>query len=184
MSAPTKPRRSGGQDADTVAAARGMAAQRRGGGPPWGGAGQPVEKAMDFGPSARRLVGLLRPERLGVVLVLVLGVISVALNVIGPIVLGRATDVIFAGVIGKQLPAGITAEQAAQQARAAGNATVAGVIESEHVVPGVGIDFGALGLVLLAVIGIYLGASAFGYMQGYLLNGIVQRTIFGLRREV
>ena len=47
-----------------------MAAQRRGGGPPWGGAGQPVEKAMDFGPSARRLVGLLRPERLGVVAVL------------------------------------------------------------------------------------------------------------------
>ena len=39
--------------------------------------------------------------------------ISVALNVIGPIILGRATDVIFAGVIGKQLPAGITAEQAA-----------------------------------------------------------------------
>ena len=184
MSAPTKPRRSEGQDADTVAAARGMAAQRRGGGPPWGGAGQPVEKAMDFGPSARRLVGLLRPERLGVVLVLVLGVISVALNVIGPIILGRATDVIFAGVIGKQLPAGITAERAAEQARAAGNATVAGVIESQHVVPGVGIDFGALGLVLLAVIGIYLGASVFGYVQGYLLNGVVQRTIFGLRREV
>jgi ATP-binding cassette, subfamily B, multidrug efflux pump len=184
MSAPTKPRRSGGQDADTFAAARGMAAQRRGGGPPWGGAGQPVEKAMDFGPSARRLVGLLRPERPLVVLVLVLGVISVALNVIGPIILGRATDVIFAGVIGKQLPAGITAEQAAEQARAAGNATVAGVIESQHVVPGVGIDFGALGMVLLAVIGIYLGASVFGYVQGYLLNGIVQRTIFGLRREV
>jgi len=184
MSAPTKPPRSGGQDADTVAAARGMAAQRRGGGPPWGGAGQPVEKAMDFGPSARRLVGLLRPERYGVVLVLALGVISVALNVIGPIILGRATDVIFAGVIGKQLPAGITAEQAAQQARASGNATVAGVIESQHVVPGVGIDFAALGMVLLAVIGIYLAASVFGYLQGYLLNGIVQRTIFDLRRAV
>jgi ATP-binding cassette subfamily B protein len=139
---------------------------------------------MDFGPSARRLVGLLRPERLGVVAVLALGVISVALNVIGPMILGRATDVIFAGVVGKQLPAGITAEQAAAQARAAGNATVAGVIESQHVVPGVGIDFTALGMVLLAVVGIYLGASVFGYLQGYLLNGIVQRTIFGLRRDV
>jgi ATP-binding cassette, subfamily B, multidrug efflux pump len=180
VSAPAKPR----QDADTVAAARGMAAQRRGGGPPWGGAGQPVEKAMDFGPSARRLVGLLRPERLGVVAVLVLGVVSVALSVVGPIILGRATDVIFAGVIGKQLPAGVSAERAAEEARAAGNATVAGVIEGQHVVPGVGIDFSALGLVLLAVIGIYLGASVFGYLQGYLLNGIVQRTIFDLRREV
>ena len=161
-----------------------MAAQRRGGGPPWAGAGQPVEKAVDFGPSARRLVGMLRPERLGVAAVLVLGVISVALNVIGPIILGRATDVIFAGVIGKQLPAGITAEQAAASARAAGNATVASVIESQHVVPGVGIDFAALGHVLLIVIGIYVGAAVFGYLQGYLLNGIVQRTVYDLRRDV
>jgi ATP-binding cassette subfamily B protein len=139
---------------------------------------------MDFGPSARRLVGLLRPERFGVVAVLGFGVISVALNVIGPIILGRATDVIFAGVIGKQLPAGITGEQAAAQARAAGNATVAAVIEGQHVVPGVGIDFTALGMVLIAVVGIYVGASAFGYLQGYLLNGIVQRTVYGLRRDV
>ena len=184
MSAPTRSRESGRQDSDIVSAARGMAAQRRGGGPPWAGAGQPVEKAVDFGPSARRLIGMLEPERLGVLAVLVLGVISVALNVIGPIILGRATDVIFAGVIGKQLPAGITAEQAAAQARAAGNGTIASVIESQHVVPGVGIDFAALGMVLLAVIGIYVGAAVFGYLQGYLLNGIVQRTIFDLRREV
>jgi ATP-binding cassette subfamily B multidrug efflux pump len=183
MSAPAKPE-SPRQDADTVSAARGMAAQRRGGGPPWAGAGQPVEKASTFGPSARRLIGLLRPDRWGVLAVLALGVISVALNVIGPKILGTATDVIFAGIIGKQLPADITAEQAAAAARAAGNATVAGVIEGQHVVPGVGVDFGALAMVLLAVVGIYVGAAVFGYLQGYLLNGIVQRTVYNLRREV
>jgi ATP-binding cassette subfamily B multidrug efflux pump len=183
MSAPAKPE-SPRQDADTVSAARGMAAQRRGGGPPWAGAGQPVEKASTFGPSARRLIGLLRPDRWGVLAVLALGVISVALNVIGPKILGTATDVIFAGIIGKQLPADITAEQAAAAARAAGNATVAGVIEGQRVVPGVGVDFGALAMVLLAVVGIYVGAAVFGYLQGYLLNGIVQRTVYNLRREV
>jgi ATP-binding cassette subfamily B protein len=119
-----------------------------------------------------------------VVAVLVLGVVSVALNVIGPRILGHATDVIFAGIIGKQLPPGITADQAAAAARAAGNATVAGVIDGQHVVPGVGIDFPALGIVLLTVIGIYVGAALFGYAQGYLLNGIVQRTIYDLRRDV
>jgi ATP-binding cassette subfamily B multidrug efflux pump len=172
------------QDADTVSAARGMAAQRRGGGPPWAAAGQPVEKASNFGPSAQRLVGLLRPERWGVIAVLALGVVSVALNVIGPKILGHATDVIFAGVVGKQLPAGISAEQAAAAARAAGNATVAGVIESQHVVPGVGVDFSALGMILLSVVAIYVGAAVFGYLQGYLLNGIVQRTIYNLRSDV
>ncbi|WP_081924349.1 ABC transporter ATP-binding protein [Pseudonocardia halophobica] len=161
-----------------------MAAQRRGGGPPWAGIGQPAEKAATFGPSARRLIGRLAPERLGVLLVVALGVISVTLNVVGPRILGHATDVIFAGVIGAQLPAGLTAAEAAEQARLAGNDTVATLIESQGVVPGQGIDFGALGLVLLAVLAIYLAASAFSYAQGYLLNGIVQRTVFQLRREV
>jgi ATP-binding cassette subfamily B multidrug efflux pump len=171
------------QDADTVRAARGMAAQRRGGGPPWAGVGQPAEKPSDFGPSARRLLGRLHPERIGVLLVLVLGVVSVTLNVIGPRVLGHATDVIFAGIIGKQLPAGITAAQAAERARAAGNDTVAGVIESSHVVPGEGIDFHALGVVLLGVIALYVCAAVFGYGQGYLLNGVVQRTVYRLRED-
>ncbi len=184
MTAPAPARKGPRQDADTISAARGMAAQRRGGGPPWAGAGTPVEKAANFWPSARRLLRLLGPERLGVLAVLVLGVVSVTLNVIGPRVLGQATDVIFAGVLGKSLPAGETAAQAAAAARAAGNGTTAILIESQHVVPGVGIDFSALAAVLLGVVVIYLCASVFGYLQGYLLNGIVQRTIYGLRRDV
>jgi ATP-binding cassette, subfamily B, multidrug efflux pump len=181
MTAPsTKPK----QDAETVKAAQGMAAQRRGGGPPWAGAGQPTEKASNFGPSAKRLVARLAPERLGVAAVLLLGVISVALNVIGPKILGAGTDIIFAGVIGKSLPAGTSVEQAAESARAAGNDAVANIIVAQHVVPGTGIDFGALQLVLLGVIGIYVASSVFAYAQGYLLNGIVQRTVFTLRREV
>jgi ATP-binding cassette, subfamily B, multidrug efflux pump len=114
----------------------------------------------------------------------VLGVISVTLNVIGPKILGAATDLIFSGVIGKQLQAGITAEQAAEAARAAGNASIANVIEAQHVIPGVGIDFHALAMVLLGVVVIYIGSSVFGYLQGYLLNGIVQRTVYTLRRDV
>ncbi|MGD9991229.1 MAG: ABC transporter ATP-binding protein [Pseudonocardia sp.] len=144
----------------------------------------PAEKASNFGPSAKRLAGLLVPHRIGVAVVVALGVISVTLNVIGPKILGHATDLIFAGVIGRQLPAGLTTEQAVADARARGNGTVANVIEAQDVVPGVGIDFHALGLVLLGVVLIYVASSLFGYMQGYLLNSIVQRTVFVLRREV
>ncbi|WP_372452625.1 ABC transporter ATP-binding protein [Pseudonocardia nigra] len=160
-----------------------MANARRGG-PQWGSMGMPAEKSMDFGPSARRLVRRLLPERVGVVAVLVLGVISVTLNVIGPIVLGYATDVIFAGVIGRQLPPGSTPEEAAAAARAAGNETFANIISATGVVPGQGIDFDLLGRVLLGVVAIYVAASLFGWLQGYLLNGIVQRTIYTLRRDV
>ena len=180
------PATDGAPDADeTAKAARGMAAQRRpGGGPPWASLGVPMEKATSFGPSARRLLGRLTPERLGVVAVLVLGIVSVSLNVVGPLVLGRATNVIFAGVLGRQLPAGLSTAQAAAQARAAGDATTATLIESQNVVPGVGVDFTALGRVLLLVVAIYIGASLLAYLQGWLLNGIVQRTIAALRRDV
>ncbi len=171
------------QDDDTVKAARGMAAQRRGGGPMGMGVGAPAEKAATFGPSARRLVGLLRPERTQVVAVLVLGVVSVLLNVLGPRILGRATDIIFAGVIGKQLPAGQSVTEAAAQARASGSSTVAGVLAGGDVVPGQGVDFHALSIVLLGVLTVYLFAAGFGYAQGFLLNGVVQRTVFGLRRD-
>jgi ATP-binding cassette, subfamily B, multidrug efflux pump len=168
---------------DTQRAAREMAATRQGG-PRWGAVGMPAEKSMDFGPSARRLIGRLAPERAGAVAVLVLGIISVTLSVIGPKILGHATDVIFSGVIGRQLPPGTSTAEAAAAARAAGDETFANVIEGTGVMPGQGIDFGLLGQVLLGVIAIYVAASLFGWLQGYMLNGIVQRTIFGLRREV
>ena len=174
-----------GQDAETGQAARGMAAARRpGGGPPWANMGMPAEKASNFGPSVRRLAVRLAPERIGVFAVLAFGVVSVTLSVIGPRLLGAATDLIFAGVIGRQLPAGVSAEQAAAAARAAGNETVAGVLVGQHIVPGMGIDFSALRLVLLGAIALYLGASVFGWLQGYLLNDIVQRTVHTLRRDV
>ncbi|TDC70134.1 ABC transporter ATP-binding protein, partial [Micromonospora sp. KC606] len=81
---------------------------RAGGGPPWMGAGMPAEKSLKFGPSARRLLGRLRPHRPHLAAIVGLAVASVAATVTGPKILGHATDIIFAGVIGRQLPAGNT----------------------------------------------------------------------------
>ena len=77
-----------------------------GGGGPFGGMGMPTEKSMTFGPSAKRLLGRLRPHRVGVIIVVALSVISVALQVLGPRILGDATDLIFEGIISRQLPIG------------------------------------------------------------------------------
>src|ERR1700754_4974497 len=169
---------------ETNRASRKLPNAGRGSGPPWGAIGMPAEKSMDFGPSVRRLLGRLVPERLGIAIVVVLGVVSVTLAVIGPMVLGYATDVIFAGVIGSQLPPGASVEEAASAARAQGNETLANVIIGSGVVPGQGIDFVLLGWVLLGVVAIYLATALFGWMQSWLLNGLVQRTIFTLRKDV
>jgi ATP-binding cassette subfamily B multidrug efflux pump len=119
------------------------------------GMGMPVGKAKSFGPSARRLAGRLQPERVTLCAVVALGVISVGFSVAGPKILGRATDIIFTGVI-----------------------------EQMRHVPGAGIDFGALRSVLLWVLALYLTSSVFGWAQGWLLNGVVQRIVFRLRADV
>ncbi|MCX4386724.1 ABC transporter ATP-binding protein/permease [Micromonospora peucetia] len=155
---------------------------QRGG--PHGGVGMPAERSMNFGPSARRLLGRLRPQRLQLVAVIALAVLSVGLSVVGPKVLGWATDLIFTGVIGRQLPAGTTADQAVDAARAAGNDSFADMLARMDVVPGVGIDFAALARVLLLALGLYVAASLLMWWQGWLLNGVVQRTVLRLRAEV
>ncbi|MBE1486361.1 ATP-binding cassette subfamily B protein [Plantactinospora soyae] len=154
------------------------------GGPAWASVGMPAEKSMNFGPSARRLMGRLRPQRVHLLAVIVLAIVSVGMSVVGPKILGHATDLIFSGLIGKQLPAGVTAQQAADNARAAGNDSFADMLEKMDVLPGVGIDFGRLGQVLLLAMGLFLAASLLGWLQGYILNGAVQNTIRQLRADV
>ena len=155
-----------------------------GGGPFGGGMGMPAEKSLNFGPSAKRLLRRMNPERLGLIMVIALGVISVVLSVLGPKILGNATNIIFDGVVSKQLPAGITQQQAIDAARAAGNDQQANMLSAMTLTPGQGIDFTELGRVLMMVLVLYVFASVFAYLQGYLLNGIVQRTILKLRAEV
>ena len=146
--------------------------------------GMPAEKSKSFGPSAKRLVGLLRPERAALTGVLAFAVVSVALSAVGPKILGRATDLIFAGVIGRQLPEGVPKQQVVDSLRARGDDTFADMLSAMDVVPGQGIDFGAVGQVLLLVLAIYAVASVLSFAQGWILTGAVNRTIFNLRRDV
>ncbi|TQJ49317.1 ABC transporter ATP-binding protein [Phycicoccus sp. SLBN-51] len=164
-------------------ARRGPAGGARRGGPHMA-MGVPVEKSQNFWPSAKRLLGLLRPERAALLGVLGFALVSVTLTAIGPKVLGHATDLIFSGVVGSRLPAGVPKEQIVQGLRARGDNTLADMLSALDVVPGQGIDFGAVGRVLLSVLAIYVVASVLSWAQGWVLTGAVNRTIFGLRRDV
>jgi ATP-binding cassette, subfamily B, multidrug efflux pump len=154
-----------------------------GGGRMWGQA-RPVEKSLHFFPSLKRLLGHLAPERMILALVVLLAVAGIVMNVLGPKILGMATDVIFTGVLGKDLPSGATKEQVVAALRAQGRNTFADMIERLNVIPGHGIDFVLLEKLLLVALGLYLVASLFLWLQGYLLNGAVQRSIYSLRSQV
>jgi ATP-binding cassette subfamily B multidrug efflux pump len=62
-------------------------------------AGPSVEKSLDFRGSGLRLLRTLRPQRMLIIGTLLLALASVVLSVIGPKILGRATDLIFAGIL-------------------------------------------------------------------------------------
>ncbi|WP_254630769.1 ABC transporter ATP-binding protein [Cellulomonas sp. GbtcB1] len=158
---------------------------RRGMGPgPGMGMGMPGEKSLDFRGSLKRLAGVLRPEWPKLAAVLLLGIVSVALAVTGPKVLGNATNVIFNGVVGAQLPEGVTKTQAIEGLRAQGQDRLADMLGGMDVVPGQGIDFTSLRNLLLAVVAIYVVSALFGWLQGWITTGVVQRVVFGLREQV
>jgi len=148
------------------------------------GAGQPAEKSMNFWPSARRLLGYLTPERPLVIFVMILTVGSVTFSVIGPKLLGNATNIIFEGIVGKMLPAGLSKDQVVAALRAKGDNGQADLISGMNVVPGQGIDFGRLAHVLLIVLGLYVLASLCMWAQAYVLNGVVQRTALRMRASI
>ncbi len=160
----------------------------RRGGPPHMMMGQPGEKSLNFGPSAKRLLGRLRPERGKVVAVVALVVVSVSLSSIGPKILGRATDLIFGGLLGRQLgqnvPPGTTTEQVIAGLRARGDNTMADMLERAGVVVGQGIDFGAVADVLLLVTALYVASSFLLWVQGWILQGVLARTMYRLRQDV
>lgn len=154
--------------------------------PPGMGAapGAPGTKPKSFKPSLKRLLGRLLPERFSIALIIVLAITGVVLTTLAPNILGKATNLIFDGVLGKQLQPGVTKEQAIDGLRASGQGSIADMLTGMDVVPGVGIDFGAVGRVLMLVLALYVGAGLFQWLQGYLLNRVIQRTVRQLRSDV
>ncbi|MGO1353977.1 MAG: ABC transporter ATP-binding protein [Brachybacterium tyrofermentans] len=106
-------------------------------------------KAKAFWPSALRLAGTFGDHKLSLGIVLAFGIISTALTVWAPSILGDAMDVIFDGVL-----------------------------------TGDGVDFPALGRLLLVVLGMYLVAALFDWLQGRLLNDVVMRIVYRLREKI
>ncbi|WP_394281133.1 ABC transporter ATP-binding protein [Corynebacterium sp.] len=140
--------------------------------------------AKNFWPSAKRLLGLLAPHKVGFGVVVVLVVLSVLLNVYAPRVMGRAVDVIFNGAVSGQLPAGASKDEVIAGLRAGGQDQFADMLSGMDLVPGAGIDFGLLGQLILVVLALYVGAGVLMWLQGFLLNRLVMRIIYQLRADV
>jgi ABC-type multidrug transport system fused ATPase/permease subunit len=133
---------------------------------------------------ALRLIKRLGPQRRLVAMVMTLGITGTAIGVVVPRILGHATDLLFNGVIGRGLPAGISKQQAVAAARRHGDNAFADLLSGMNVVPGRGVDFAAVARTLCLALVLYLVAALLLWAQARLLNVTVQRTMVALRSEV
>ena len=155
-----------------------------GSGPMGPGLGPPAERSKDLRGTLGKLLARLRLERVKLVTAAGMGVVSVGFMVTGPKILGAATNILFDGVVGQRLPAGMTQAQAEALLRAHGEGQLADMLSGMTVTPGVGVDLAEFGRVLGLAALVYLLGAVFTWGQGYIMAGITQRTMYRLRREV
>ncbi|MET9434320.1 ABC transporter ATP-binding protein [Streptomyces sp. NPDC006551] len=146
--------------------------------------GGPDQRSMDFKGSGKRLLKALAPERGALWLMLIACLLSVAGAVVGPKILGKATDLVFAGVVGRQMADGTTKAQALDALRAKGDHGMADMLSGVDFTPGQGIDFTAVGHVLLWALAIYVAAGLLMLVSTRMSIKVINRTVYRMREDV
>lgn len=112
------------------------------------------ERAKDFKGSMKKLMEYLSDYKISIIIVLIFAAASATFNIIGPKILGRATTKIFEGVMSK----------------------ITGT--------GDGIDFKAVGNILLFSLALYLVSALLAYIQGWIMSGVSMKMSYRLRKDI
>ena len=115
---------------------------------------RPGEKARDFKGTFKRLVDYLGKYNLLILGVLVIAAASTVFTILGPKILGRATTQLFQDVV----------------------AEIAGT--------GSGVDFAAIGRILIQVLTLYVLSALLAFLQGYIMSGISTDITYRFRQDI
>ncbi len=144
----------------------------------------PGQRSLDFKGSGKRLLRQIAYDRVKLwgMVAAVFG--SVVCTVIGPKILGHATDLVFGGIVGREMPAGLTKEQALDAMRARGEDGTADMLSGTDFTPGEGIDFGAVGVVAVWALVVFVLAGLLMLVATRLSNHIMNGTVYRMREEL
>ncbi|MFF1411949.1 ABC transporter ATP-binding protein [Streptomyces sp. NPDC058289] len=146
--------------------------------------GPPTTRSMDFKGSGKRLLSALARDRAKLWGMILAVVGSVAASVTGPKILGEATDLVFAGIVGRNFDKGLTKQQALDGLRAKGEGGMADMLSGTDFTPGKGIDFGAVGSVALWALAVFTVAGLLMLVATRLSNHIMNGTVYRMREEL
>ncbi|MFD0126103.1 ABC transporter ATP-binding protein [Streptomyces virginiae] len=144
----------------------------------------PAQRSMDFKGSGRRLLRQLAHDRAKIWGMVAAVVGSVGCAVVGPKILGEATDLVFAGIVGREMPAGTTKQQALDGLRARGQDGMADMLAGTDFTPGQGIDFGAVGVVAIWALVVFTLAGLLMLVATRLSNHVMNGTVYRMREEL
>lgn len=112
------------------------------------------EKAKDFKGTFRKLLRYLGKYRFSLLIVILLAIASTVFSILGPKILGEATNAIFTGIMNQITGAGA------------------------------GIDFQYILNIMLWLVGLYLISAIFSIIQGYVMTGVSMKITYNMRREI
>ncbi|MBZ9595762.1 ABC transporter ATP-binding protein/permease [Streptomyces yangpuensis] len=144
----------------------------------------PAQRSLDFRGSGKRLLAQLAQDRAKLWGMVLAVVGSVACAVVGPKILGEATDLVFAGIVGREMPAGVTKQQALDGMRARGQDGMADMLSGTDFTPGRGIDFGAVGVVAVWALVVFTLAGLLMLVATRLSNHVMNGTLYRMREEL
>ncbi|MEV7583633.1 ABC transporter ATP-binding protein [Streptomyces erythrochromogenes] len=144
----------------------------------------PAQRSLDFKGSGKRLLGQIAQDRAKLWGMVLAVVGSVACAVVGPKILGEATDLVFAGIVGREMPAGLTKQQALDGMRARGESGMADMLSGTDFTPGQGIDFGAVGVVAIWALVVFTLAGLLMLVATRLSNHVMNGTLYRMREEL
>lgn len=111
-------------------------------------------KAKDFKGTLKRLARILKEDQGKIVLVILFAIGSATFGIVGPKLLGNATTKIFDGILSQ----------------------VSGT--------GSGIDFQAIGRILLFLVVLYAVSALLSYIQGFIMTGVAMKISYRMRQEI
>jgi len=112
------------------------------------------ENAKDFKGTMRKLIQYLGPYKIVTSFAILLAIASTSFSILGPKILGQATTTLFEGVIGQ----------------------ISG--------SGKGIDFNAIGRILLTALGLYILSALLAFIQGWIMTGVAVNITYRFRRNI
>ncbi|MCJ0870669.1 ABC transporter ATP-binding protein [Streptomyces sp. AP-93] len=146
--------------------------------------GPPTTRSLDFKGSGKRLLAALARDRAKLWGMILAVVGSVAASVTGPKILGEATDLVFAGIVGRNMEKGLTKQQALDGLRARGEGGMADMLSGTDFTPGKGIAFGAVGSVALWALLVFTLAGLLMLVATRLSNHIMNAAVYRMREEL